>query len=479
VKRVFSKLSLALVAMSLCALVALALLVALRDADNDAREKHRGQSIERNDLSDQPPSQISEESLASEQQGHAGDAHRPLSPGDVLDNPDCRIVSSGQRTALLMVPNADGGARYSTVDSDGVLHSGELDFWPRTIDIAERSDGAVLTAFGDIEREEPGRPAPDARYPVRIYLNGMPLIEHENIWQFELAGDGSSYFLVEPLAGDTSRLVIHNFDEGNERVHDIGDMLTPLDSGGLVHVPGYTRDYSEVHLYPNYDGVGRHFFYPVGGERREPVRVLVPEENEAEGMIAHAAVFPSSKVGYVSYYLRGAEDIFQVHKVELDAHGSGTGAEITWGRTLHRTDAAPDSMTLSPNGRLLMLDGRGIVLIDTDSGQFVFKWPLGDNQAQLARLRSVLGPDAGVKDMGAVMGSIELTDDRLYLGRSRRLENNYFERFAIDVFELDGIKLDSGPIRRDPYPPRSEAPPCSPEALFGRLGERDGQLVFE
>jgi len=325
----------------------------------------------------------------------------------------------------------------------------------------------------------PGRPGADARYPVRIYLDGAPLVEHENMWQFELARDGSSYFLVEPLAGDTSRLIIHNFDEGTEHVHDMGRRLTPLNSGGMVYVPGYTQDYSEIHLYPNYDGVGEHYFYQVGGERTEPVKILVPEKNEEEGMIAHAATFPSSKVGYVSYYLQGTEDAFQVQKIELDTHGSGTGVEIAWGRMLRRSEFSTTPLELSPDGGLLMIGGRNIILIDTETGEAVFAWPLSENEAQLARLQGVLGPDAGVEDMGAVMGLIELTDDRLYLGRSHRVENSYFERFAIDVFDLDGIELDSGPIRRDPYPPRSEAPPCSPEALRGRLDERGGRLVFE
>ena len=120
--------------------------------------------------------------------------------------------------------------------------------------------------------------------------------------------------------------------------------------------------------------------------------------------------------------------------------------------------------------------------MDTETGEFVFKWP-ADREAELSRLRGVLGPDASVDDVGWVMGEEYLTHSHLYIGRSFQLDDRTFERRALDVFELDGIELDSVPIRRDVYAKsdtsQERLPPCSPEALFGRLSERDGELAFE
>ena len=476
----FRRHRLALGAALLCVLAGTMLLVSFRGGEGSWGKRSGQAGLAAADAGAgqpaQPPQAGGEPAPVRRAEGDG--APRPLTPGEVFDNPDCRIASS-RGTALLLVPGGDGGARFSAVGSEGVLHSGELDFWPRTIDVAKRPDGSLLTAFGDLVRAEPGRPGPDARWPVRIYLDGQPLIEHENMWQFELAGDGSSYYLIEPLAGDTSRLVIHSFDEGTERVHDLGGLSTPSESGEYSYVPYYTQDYSEVHLYPAFDGVGTHYFYPVGGERREPVRVRVPGQTEGSDLTALAATFVSSRLGYVAYWLPGTDGDYLISRVEIERDGSGSGAAHAWGQVLNEMDAVPDAMRLSPDGRLLMLTGLNVVLIDTQTGEFVFKWPLGDEEAQLPRLRGVLGPDAGVEDVGASVGSIQLTNRRLHVGRSYRLDNGFFELREVDVFDLEGIGLDSEPIRRDPYPPPSETPPCSPEALFGRIGERDGRLVFE
>ncbi len=402
-----------------------------------------------------------------------------LTPEEWFGHPDCRIVSS-KGTALLMVPGATDGARYTTVDGGGVLHSGELDFWPRRMDIVKRRDGAVVTAFGGISRDEPGRPGPGARHPVRIHVDGQPLIEHEDMWRFELAEDGSSYYLVEPLAGDTSRLLIHNFDKGFEVAHDLGDLATPWPSGGMSHDIRYTRDRREVHFSPNYDGVGHHFFYPAHDAEARPVRFHVPEGVEEVGAAIRTALFVSSASGYMVFTRSGARGLeLLVAKVKMEEGGSGLLPRAVWTLEMDGREVSSTFPQLSPDGRWLLFGGLNKALVDTVKGEVRFRWP-ANKEAQLERLRGVLGPDAGVEDVGrGNAGSRHLTGKYLYMGRSRRLENGSLETFAVDVFELEGIELDSEPIRRNLYPPRSETPPCSPEALAGRIGEHDGQLVFE
>jgi len=367
------------------------------------------------------------------------------------------------------------------VDGDGALHSGALDFWPRRIDIVKRPDGAVVTAFGGISRDELGRPEPGSRDPVRIHLDGQPLIEHEDMWRFEIAADGSSYYLVEPLAGDTSRLLIHNFDKGFEVAHDLGDLATPWPSGGVSHDSRYTLDHSEVHFSPNYDGVGYHFFYPVDDADAPPVRFHVPERVEEGGAIAQTAVFVSSMTGYMVHSLPGTRGrALVVSKVEREERGSGKQPHVAWSLALDGHEVSAHFPELSPDGRWLLFGGLNMALVDTRIGEIRFRWPT-DKKAQLARLRGVLGPDAGVEDVGwgGGAGTRLLTSKRLYMGRDRRLESGYYETFAVDVFELEGIEPDSAPVRRYAYPSPLETPPCSPEALFGKIGERDGRLVFE
>ncbi len=397
-------------------------------------------------------------------------------PDEVLDNLDCQVTVAGD-TALVVLRSEKAGARFAAVGRVGVLHSGELDFLPATFDLAKRSDGSVLMAFGDVERTEPGRPSHDTKWPVHIYLDGQPLIEHENIWQFGLASDGSSYYLVEPLAGDTSRLVIHNLDEGINRSYDLGEMATSSPEGALPFAIHYSLDNSELHLRPTIDGVDTNYFYPVGGEHRSRHEVRVSAQRSEYGLIAQAAVFASSQIGYITYWLPDGDDYFLLTRVERDPDAVDSEAVSRWSRRFRDVDASRWDMTLSEDGNLLLLAGWTVRLLDTATGESVLEMPVVNKEAQLARLASVLAPDAGVEDIGWATGTMGLSNDHLYIGRDFSLERDGFEGRAVDVYDLNGIRVDSPPARRIHY--SSDAPPCSPDTPFQRLAERDGQLVFE
>ena len=60
---------------------------------------------------------------------------------------------------------------------------------------------------------------------ARVYLDGQPIFVHDMATDLELAPDGSSYFFVEPLAADTSQMVIHNLDLGLERTHFLDTLV--------------------------------------------------------------------------------------------------------------------------------------------------------------------------------------------------------------------------------------------------------------
>ena len=125
-------------------------------------------------------------------------------PGRVLNNPECRVrvaQAASVDTAVVLLP-FEGGARFAVVDATGILHAGELSFWPATFEVAKRRNGSVLTAFGHLTGEESGEDPRDGLWPVRIFLDGKLILGHDSVWDFGLAGGGSSYYLVETVGGD-------------------------------------------------------------------------------------------------------------------------------------------------------------------------------------------------------------------------------------------------------------------------------------
>ena len=107
--------------------------------------------------------------------------------------------------------------------------------------------------------------------PAVIILDGQVIYEHHDVVQLGIAPDGSSFFAVETVTADSFELLIRDLDQGREYRHDIGNTFK---TWGLELCYGayYSPDYSEVHLNPgcpgDEGGMGTHYFYKTGGERR-------------------------------------------------------------------------------------------------------------------------------------------------------------------------------------------------------------------
>ena len=132
-------------------------------------------------------------------------------PDAVLADPQCRMVV-GQRTAsdtaLVYLPLGEG-AWFAVVNSFGVVFDGTLPFVPERPVVGKRPDGTILAGFS-LEGE------------VQVVHDGSVIYEFDDVWGFDVADDGSSFFVVEPLAGDASRLVIHNLELREQHHFDLG-----------------------------------------------------------------------------------------------------------------------------------------------------------------------------------------------------------------------------------------------------------------
>lgn len=136
----------------------------------------------------------------------------------------------------------------------------------------------------------------------------------------------------------------------------------------------------------------------------------------------------------------------------------------------------PHGLVVSDNGAWLKVEGRHRVwVLDAATGEVVFAFPTSDDlstelssdsrkakdhvvrtsrlfqayeEAALERLRSVLGPDATVADMGGPSSDWRLLGDRLLLPRNIGQGPGYQPFYY--VFDLASAGVDGSPLFRTP-----------------------------
>ena len=390
-----------------------------------------------------------------------------FTPDAVLDNPKCRLrAADSLDTALVWLPTRGGGTRFAIVDGTGIRHAGEIPFRAAIFDIARRSDGRMLAFFWRVDRDEPGPTPLDAPRPLRVFLDGQLILSHETVLGADIAGDGSSYYLIEPMAGETSRMIIHQLDDGTERHYDLGSMFGRPGYSQPNWAIWYSQDNEEIMFYPPYEGIGTHHFYQVRSNGREP-RTVQTIENDR--MIA--ASFMSSRTAYVTY-AHGDGFVLERQDIEWKSDASPK-VTARWSRSLRPPDASAFPFSISRDGRYLLTSGYVTTLLHTETGDIAFEMSNVDLESQLPRLRHVLGSDAKSADVGEGANA-RLVGDKLLVSRRFLRPGGVFEDYA-DVFELEGIKEDSEPthrIKEGKFECSSGGP------ILTGLQDRDGGLTF-
>ena len=353
-------------------------------------------------------------------------------PAAVLADPQCRVVV-GQRTAsdtaLVYVPLGEG-AWFAVVNSFGVVFDGTLPFLPERPVVGKRPDGTILAGFS-LEGE------------LKIVHGGSMIYEYDDAWNYDIADDGSSFFVVEPLAGDASRLVIHNLELREEHHFDLGTTARP--DHGLEFDLSYSIDFAEVIVQPSGREGGTSRFYPVvGGDPRE---VSVERRHAVPRTLgirpSDTSIFASSVTGYHAQYmgppLRGEFAYrWRVFKIEREfLAGAGRPGE-SWARDVRFMFL---TMHLSPDGAWLVLSDllTGVVVLDAKDGQTVFVYPgQRDRRLELWMLgRRFVNSEE--RFWGRFVG------DRLFV--SRWLEDKPEEGWNVEVYELDRLAKNARRIR--------------------------------
>ena len=448
-----------------------------------------------------------------------------LDPADVLDNLECRMQAGrgvAGDVAVVVLPT-DGGAKFSVVDGEGAVADGFLPFDPHSIRLGRRKDGVPVVGLGDLRLNSGTFRPPESPAPVRIYMGEQVVYESEKVYNFRIARDGTSFAVHEPLAGDASRLVVHNLDLRTERHFDLGTRLTPENAYDPGHTMRYTLDGTEVMFWSTHAdswGNGDYWFYPAGeGSMRHivvsgvvdgdspPARQGAQVDGVARRIVVEngaGATLISSREGY---FVERPDDltpdeyghVWRVAKRTFDFE-AGETVDV-WQRRVNLR-SSPQRRSVSNDGRWLAIGGLNFHLFDAETGRVAFTYPkVGHHEEQLARLASVVGENATTADLGR-LGGINFVGGYLAFKRTfgnlascatppgeeyddlrwrqcvgdLRRRGNF--RTVYDLFELDAITLDSQPVHRvENY--RGETTCVAGSGPLGGLGDAGGRLVYE
>lgn len=410
------------------------------------------------------------------------DDHPILTPGA-----KCQLVSVGDRAVVSV--HQPGGKNFLLAlgadSADTQIH--ELDFEPTLTRYVESPAGDRLMAVSNLRlNQEVFRPA-DIDEPLSIYRNGQRIFHSDKVWDYQLASDGSGYWVVEPLSNVTSRMIIRNFDQGTEVHHDLG--MRNASSGFNVPDVYYSPRGDEVLVIPPNRIVTPVWFYSTSSQSERELQFDQPElvrfYSSDEYYQIEWTVDPETKV----------ERDYMVKRVRQP-----DGEFATAWKTRLYIQRFNETFGISPNGKKLYAQGYDVNVLDTDTGEVIFDLPMvEDTEADSRELRrrmvdvvpDALDPDY---DLGSP-SRIDITNEgiemyrRYGVGETSRcqywdhacysaLEQSGRLRDVIDIVPFDGMALDSKPTERRVIRPRPPSP-CDGAGDFAIRRGPDGELRVE
>ncbi len=430
-----------------------------------------------------------------------------LKPGEVIDKQgfDCGMArGKGAAAGLAVVTVTEplgimdiltpflerASSRFSVLDQTGALHTGELPFVPYQRKLGKSPSGSVIAGFGGIALQPWLTPLPAEGELLRIFAGKTMIYKNEHAWLFDIANDGSSYFVIESLGTDfSSRLVISNLEQGTEMHHDLGTMLSGPE-GELAYLASYTAGGKEVHLRPvssssvMKEDVGMHYFFKT--EANAPPRPIeIPDRG-----LYDRVLFTSSEEGFIFYEAASDDEKLQIVKARFD-WSSGVSKAV-W-RKEGPAGVKAGSVSITPDGAWLLF-GTGqwskakrrlrdsdlmIYVMDAKSGETRFRLFTDSFSAKARQLASVLPPQPTKDDVGRFNGAFFVGNDKLVLRHFPREGGKIVEteRFY-DVFDLNSITVDAQPE----YRLRGNEHifnPCASRGFPGALGvAENGRLAY-
>ena len=288
-----------------------------------------------------------------------------------IDNLDCRLfkgTSNAVKLGIVTVPTLDGTS-YAVISDSGTITEGSIEFSPNHVRIGSMPDGQVLFGLANLRLNSGVFRPPSSDEPVIIYQNDHIIYESNKVLDFDIATDGTSFIVHEPISSNNSRLVARDMSLGTETHFDLGSSASPY----TAYAPGpalrYSMDLSEamfVPAEPLSTGLGKYQFYGIGNGQTTQIVI--------DG--GFSATLTSSKDGYFVDYVDGEdyvadENSWEISRKKLDLKTKST--DIVWSQMVEMKDFS-GTMRVSNNGKWLGLWGDEFLLLDTYTGKELFRF---------------------------------------------------------------------------------------------------------
>ena len=410
-----------------------------------------------------------------------------LTTAEVFDNSGCAMEmgTGSARELAVVVVQSGNGALFSVFGEAGQIHGGKLPFIPGQYRVGERADGSVVTGFGDLRLHQGISYRQGRLEPVRVYIDDQIVYENDKVWDFGVANDGSSFFAIEPLGGGSSRLLIHNLDQGTIEYHDLGKIFAS-DAYDAPYRAAYAVGKNEVHVQPFHaeftNGVGVHYFFPIStGEQERSVRV--PNTGPD-----NPAFLMSSEEGYFFYDEGDSGYLMAKRSMDWSTGETVTVWEQRWplGIRANYVRSTSDGAWLligtgiATSSRPVQDGYTGHYVLEAMTGETAFVFPGGDQEAQFKRLASTMRADAKVDEVGTLRKAFFVGDDQLVIQRIFWNADQQLNSPGIyDVYDLRTLQTYGTPNFQVAFPSHNPRNPCAPGSFPGELQAReDGRLAY-
>ena len=283
---------------------------------------------------------------------------------DIVGTSGCQMVvrsTSTQSIVLISIPRSTG-ARFILLDDERVISEGQLPFIARRMSLGLPELTAPLIAFSVPSADASGR------HHLRVFRGSGEIFSGESVLDYGLAKDGSSYFVVEPLAGDSAHLRVRNFTQGSERHFDLDQVYAPDSEGQLPYHAGYSLDETEIQLIPSDQDLERNYrFFPVGNGKPRRVKVQLHSTSSQ-------VLFASSDILYMATITDDQK------YAEIIKYSSTPGARWKlsqeWRSSLYPL-AYTGHLSLAEEGEILVVHGDPAPsLLSTSNGDMLFSAPM-------------------------------------------------------------------------------------------------------
>ena len=385
-----------------------------------------------------------------------------LTPADVMGNRYCFTklgAANARDLAIIVLVRGTDGSRFAVVDRSGIVFGDSLPF-TTTMDwsIARREDGSVLAGFRGID--DHGAAITDRQMQgVVVYQDHQVIFESREATGFGLGQDGASFYVLEPMAGNGTLLVIRNLDLGVDFHHDLSTLLSHPDTN--ANVIEYSLDQSEVVVgTPDTSSVPRSHFAGARWSNSSLDHLefsFFPTDGGEPRKLTDYRGFPTFVSSNEAYFaLPRGRGLATVKREYTYEGGEVSAVEERWSRDLNPGPVAED--------------GAWLVAVNHD----VFNTKPQTTEAH------VLDPSTGDtlfvhRWSPPVHHSWRIHDGKLALGHS--VYERGSQRTVYDVYDVRTL-VDGGTPNHYQVETRMHGHCGSGGDPFGKLAVRDNQLTF-